>query len=241
MKSLHIFSIFSASLIVITGCKKNNADILTLNTSAQNSTGTTLVAIAGPDRTVYTPKSSGNEIYLIGAATDKENKIQSYHWGKISGPGSSLIEASDNQITKVSSLNTGLYQFELTVTDSKGLVDKRKVNITIEQTNDPLLQHQNGAIVFKNLKWIFPWYNSVEVKDFVYMLPSGVSFSSYIQRSNSQDWVSVPLTNNISINSKYEYFIERRPDGGGIYSYGSMYIFNYGDDVTDNPTVKIIY
>jgi hypothetical protein len=95
-----------------------------------------------------------------------------------------------------------------------------------------------GEVIIADLTWIFPWYNGVEVDDFSFRLPSGALFKVFIQRNNATAWEEVPPT---TTTGKYEYFVEKRPDGAGIYNYGSLYIFYYGTDVNDTPSVKITY
>lgn len=99
-----------------------------------------------------------------------------------------------------------------------------------------------AEVIIHDLNWIFPWYNSIEISDFSKKLPAGVSFKVYIQRGNSTDWIEVPfLVDNAGAEIKYEYFVETRPLGAGMYHYGSLYIFYYGQDVSDHPSVKIVY
>ena len=98
-----------------------------------------------------------------------------------------------------------------------------------------------GEYVFEDRTWIFPWYNSIEIPNFHSIVPPGTPFTIYIQRHSNPAWIEVsPLTINPS-TATYEYFIETRPKGGGIYNYGSLYIFYYGNDVSDAPGVKITF
>jgi hypothetical protein len=93
--------------------------------------------------------------------------------------------------------------------------------------------------IFKDIKWIFPWYNAVEIKDFNILIPQSI-FKVYIQRDNYPQWEEVtPYSENLA--NTYGYFVETRPDGAGIYTYGSLYIFYYGSDTSDTPSVKIAY
>jgi hypothetical protein len=96
--------------------------------------------------------------------------------------------------------------------------------------------------IFENLTWIFPWYNAVEISKFTDKIPSGASFKVFIQRDHSPEWKNVPLlSDNSNPSIEYEYFVEKRPDGAGIYNFGSLYIFYYRNDVSDSPSVKIEY
>src|SRR5690606_34944577 len=48
---------------------------------------------------------------------DKDGKITSYKWTKVSGPGSFKIHDPNNKKTEISELREGTYKFRLTVTD----------------------------------------------------------------------------------------------------------------------------
>lgn len=99
-----------------------------------------------------------------------------------------------------------------------------------------------GEVIIENLSWIFPWYNTLAVPHFDKQLPPGALFKVFIQRGDNPEWIEVPLIADDSADGiKYEYFIEKRPDGAGIYTFASLYIFYYGSDVGDKPSVKISY
>ena len=103
-----------------------------------------------------------------------------------------------------------------------------------------VIRVSDKEIIITNLKWIFPWYNALEIDHFHKYIPTD-SFHLFIKRDTSETWVKVPEINysNYNDSTKYEYFIETRPDGAGMYHYGSLYIFYYGDDTSDTPSIKI--
>jgi hypothetical protein len=87
------------------------------------------VANAGPDAIVNLPKDS---ILLNGSAsTDPDGTIQKWEWKKIAGPNSFQIVNGASAKTIAKNLNTGVYQFELTVTDNAGATGKDTVAITV--------------------------------------------------------------------------------------------------------------
>lgn len=239
--SITLLSIFFL-LILSAGCKREPATLhfppypgpVPPPTKPQLQKNTALGAHAGQDRTL---KLLLGEITLQGSGHDAEDNIQSFEWEKISGPNSCLIENKNDLITKISGLEKGVYQFELTATDSKGLFNKDTVKITVEALNvNP------QGMVFNSLEWIFPWYNAIEISNFSHLTPSATSFNVFIQRNGSAEWKKVSVFDpHHDAGIKYEYFIETRSDGGGIYHSGSLYIFYYGMDVSDTPSVKIEY
>jgi hypothetical protein len=86
------------------------------------------VANAGPDQTIIL---TTNTVTLNGSAsTDPNNDITTYLWTKISGPSSFAISNANAVQTQVTNLIEGVYQFELKVTDARGLINKDMVQIT---------------------------------------------------------------------------------------------------------------
>ncbi len=190
------------------------------------------VALAGPDQTITLPL---NSVALDGSASnDPDNNISSYQWRKVQGPAPGIIINANAVQTQVMGLVTGSYYFELKVTDAGGLSNADTVQVVV---NPPA---SNQEVIFNDLTWVFPWYNAVAVPDFYTYVPQGTAFVVFIRRGNDTTWVEVPpMLWGGNQGGSYEYYIENRPDGGGMYSFGSLYIFYYGNDVSDRPDVKI--
>jgi hypothetical protein len=88
------------------------------------------VANAGADQKITLPKDS---VLLNGSASiDADGKIIGWLWTKISGPASSTIANATTAITIVKKLTEGIYQFELKVTDDKGLSSKDTVQVIVD-------------------------------------------------------------------------------------------------------------
>ena len=177
-----------------------------------------------------------NEVDLNGACVDDENNISLIIWQKINGPASYNLNNTNILQPRLSNLVKGDYQFELTVFDSLGLYDMDTVNILVR--NGPIASA--SSIIFEDRIWIFPWYPSIEVENFDSWIPAGSQYRVYIKRDGMPDWIEVSSVSPGSTSS-YEYFIETRPGGAGMYNYGSLYIFYYGFDTNDTPDVKIEY
>ena len=94
-------------------------------------------------------------------------------------------------------------------------------------------------IVAKNITWIFPWYSSLEVKNIHSYFPEGTPIRVFVQRDNSDIWKEATDAFIDGSLSEYDYFIEKRPDGAGMYNYGSLYVSYYGMDTSDTPDVKV--
>ena len=96
------------------------------------------IAKAGPDQSITLPTDS---ILLDGSASnDPDGLINSFLWTKISGPVSIAINNAANAKAVVKNLASGTYEFELRVTDNKGLSakDTMQLNVTDPtQSNRP--------------------------------------------------------------------------------------------------------
>ena len=192
---------------------------------------------AGRDIILVLPR---NETNLNGSHSYTTNTIGSINWTKVSGPAAFVIENRNALRTRVGDLEEGVYQFELTVTEATGSYDKDTVAITVKQS--PSVTVNGNVIIYNNIEWIFPWYNAIEIEGFNMLLPPGSSFKIFIQRDYDPQWNEVMPVSTVYIPAiEYEYFIETRPDGAGMYNFGSLYIFYYGRDVSDTPAVKIEY
>ena len=93
------------------------------------------IAIAGPDQVITLPTDS---ISLDGSASnDPDGKISEWLWKKISGPASFNIVNTTTAKTIVRNLDTGVYDFELKVTDDKNLSATDTVQITVNKQGQP--------------------------------------------------------------------------------------------------------
>jgi hypothetical protein len=211
-------------LFILAGCKKD------YHTGA-SSTGIINTAprtFAGADLYVVLPNDSAT---LNGVVYDDPSLMLLHSWKKISGPASYVIDEPGLLKTKVRNLLKGRYEFELTVRNNGGLTGIDTVIVDVQEPFTPL-----NDLIFQDLRWIFPWYASIEVKNInLYSAPKKV----FIKRGFNTTWTEVNYLSNSAINSAYEYFIETRPDGAGMYNYGSLYIFYYGTITDDTPQVKI--
>src|SRR5262245_54467481 len=105
---IYIFLIMFV-LVQITGCEK--APIYT-GPGTNQLTNIAPRANAGPDLFVWSPVQ---EATLKGSYSDPENNIKTFSWTKILGPDSFTFSNKESLSTKVSDLEGGVYQFELTV------------------------------------------------------------------------------------------------------------------------------
>ena len=87
------------------------------------------IPVAGPDQVITLPTDS---ILLDGSASnDPDGTISVWLWKKISGPATFNIANITTAKTIVRNLDTGIYKFELKVTDDKNLSAIDTVQITV--------------------------------------------------------------------------------------------------------------
>lgn len=221
----HIFQSVKLSLLIVGflfySCKKDKScESCETNQTTPPiiNTNKPPIAAAGPDQTIDLPT---NSILLNGtASSDPEGRIIRWQWTKISGPASFSIVNANTAQSQVTNLEEGIYQFELTVTDSLGLFDKDSTIVTVNQI------YMNEK-KFSDQVWLCWWGCWIEIPNVYSYLPVGIHFRVFIKRDNSNVWEEAfPLSQN-----SYGYWVE---------SNGLLVV--YGDELgNDTPDIKIIY
>ena len=120
------------------------------------------VANAGPDQTIQIVQTTAalilGTVQLDGTkSSDSDGTIVSFAWAKISGPASGIIASPNTSKTMVTALASGVYGYELTVTDDQGGIGKSQVKITVMLKIDLPPQKACAPLVdiitqFSNLK-----------------------------------------------------------------------------------------
>ena len=90
------------------------------------------VANAGNDKSIVVPV---NTVTFNGTATDVDGSIASYSWTKILGPTGGVISSPTSANTNITSLNLGMYRYQLKATDNKGAVSIDTVQVTVGKFN----------------------------------------------------------------------------------------------------------
>ena len=191
MKTIRFFRIMIlvAIMFVNANCKKENpfANATSGVVVPPPTINTSPKANAGSDKQVILPT---NTCLLAGSAYDKENNIQMAQWDKISGPASFLIENQTSISTQVKNLQLGVYQFELTVKDSYGLMSKDTVAVTVGQ-----ISTTPNETIFKNFIWgteglygTLLWGSVIIIPNIYQYMPAGSVFRTFIKKGNSTNW-----------------------------------------------------
>jgi hypothetical protein len=72
-----------------------------------------------------------NSVTLTGTANDADGTITNIQWRKLSGPAGFNIVSPGQLQTVINGLETGVYSFELTVTDNSGATASATVSVTV--------------------------------------------------------------------------------------------------------------
>ena len=100
------------------------------------------VANAGVNQTITLPT---NSVTLFGSGNDSDGIVVSYQWTKISGPAQYAIVSATQAQTVVNNLVSGVYQFQLKVTDNLGATGTAVVSITVNPApNKPPVANAGG-------------------------------------------------------------------------------------------------
>ncbi len=132
--------IYQFRLIVTDNADANAKDTVTVTVIAAPNQPP--VASAGSDISITLPTNSTS---TTGARSDIDSTIVSYNWVKIAGPDEGLISSPNSAYTSFYNLVQGVYKFELTVLDDKGLNAKDTVEITVNVAVNQLPEADAGT------------------------------------------------------------------------------------------------
>ena len=179
------------------------------------------IAVAGPDHTITLPTDS---VLLNGSASnDPDGRIIAWQWANISGPSSFNIGNANSVQAKATHLAEGVYQFELTVTDSLGLFDKDTTTLAV-------IKLYTNEIIFNDLSWQCWWGCWTEIPNLYSHVPAGILFQVFIKRDNTNYWEEAIYG---SQSSNYGFFV----DNTSLVVYMGM----TANADNDTPDIKIVY
>lgn len=150
----------------------------------------------------------------------------SYKWGKVSGPASYFLENPDSLKTKVSNLEKGVYQFQLTVTTNAGQTSTDIMTLKVQDASS-----SNKQIFFWDLNWSCPFGCSILLGDISSYMPANSTYAINIRRESSSIWELV-VPDSTSTTARYIYSIWN----GQLTVFDNSYI-----DATDHPEIKIAF
>ena len=185
------------------------------------------VANAGRDKTIILPVTM---ITLDAAAsTDPDNNLSTYNWEKIAGPGSFTIANPSVIQTEVTNLVEGVYEFQLTVVDTKGAYAKDTCSVFVV-IDRPILSVAGGPIY----SLITLPTNSIILSAHGFILPNSVADLVSIQWSK----VSGPVSYNIISPASLETLISGLATGVYVFQFKATDVNGLSDSA--QCTVSVI-
>jgi hypothetical protein len=191
-----------------------------------NSANLPPVATAGNDQYITLPVSFIN---LAGSGTVADGTISSYLWTKIAGPSAGTITDANAATTSVTGLVKGIYQFELTVTDSQGAIGKAHTQITVGASALPvnILNFYGEANGRNN---ILNWNTATEQNNTGFEVQHSTNTNNFTKISFQ---VTKALDGNCSTHLSYNfidkncnngtnYYRLKQIDKDGKYSYSNV-------------------
>jgi hypothetical protein len=152
-----------------------------------NSPNISPIAIAGPDVSLILPTNSTT---VSGASsTDPDGTIIAYNWRKIQGPQNFNIVSPNAATTVINNLVSGIYQFELTVTDNNGAIDSD--TIMIQVGSRILFDFGRSTVTTASPDVNSNYWNNVTSGT------NGVKISDAINTNNAATGISMEVINRI--------------------------------------------
>ncbi len=210
--------VFTLTVTDNNGATGTDAVTITVNAAANQPP----VANAGASKTITLPVNSAS---LDGSlSSDPDGSISSYAWIQVSGPSTSTITGATTSVATASGMVTGLYTFQLTVTDNKGATSNATVKVTVvSATPQPPIANAGG-----NQTITLP-VNSVTINGSASSASSG-SIVSYVWSETSGP--STVSLSNTAINTLNNL-------QAGVYVFSLTVTDNNGATGTDAVTITV--
>jgi len=124
---------YTYALIITDG--QGNFSMSTVKVIVQGSGSNPPISVPGSSQTLTLP----NQAQLDGSAsTDPSGTISNYVWSKVSGPSGDQILSPNSAKTNISFSNSGIYVYQLTVSDAgTGLSNSANITLTVNSNLPP--------------------------------------------------------------------------------------------------------
>jgi hypothetical protein len=176
---------------------------------------------SGNDKLVFLPENAG---FLNGSAS-YSHSLPRLLWTKISGPQAFFIENPDALGTKISNLEKGIYEFEITAFGNGTYTSKDTCKVIVNH-----LSSNPREFILTNQYWTneeLLWGSEIIIPNIYQYMPAGAVFKIYMQRDSNNNWEELKYDDD-----RANYFV-------GI-GKGKMFIWSTYDE-TDTPNIKLVF
>ncbi len=105
-------------------------DVVTVTVNAALPTGNLPPTARTENDITITLPTNTTQIHG-NTSSDPDGVISSYQWTQVSGPSQAMITSGTTSVVTVSDLTTGIYTFELKVTDDDGATSTKTIKVTV--------------------------------------------------------------------------------------------------------------
>lgn len=196
------------------------------------------VADAGVDQTVVLPIS----VNLPGAGIDYDGTIASYSWTKVSGPLAGTITGATTANAILSGLATGVYKYELKVTDNKGAIGRDTITVNFGNVIVPVTMLKFTAVQ-KGNNSLLQWQTATEINSDHFEVERSTDGRNFIiigtVRANgfTSSIIDYQLT-DYSPEMGMNYYRLKIVDRDGLFQYSEIAIVNFKS--TKSSSLNII-
>jgi ribosomal protein L14 len=186
------------------------SDNITITVNAALPTGNLPpIARTENDITITLP---ANSTQLHGnSSSDPDGVITAYKWTQLSGPAQSTMASGAASVATVSNLTTGIYTFELKVTDDDGASSTKTIKVTVNNQQSPkafIKVYPNPTAGILNIQYVENANGKFRL--LVYDADRRLMKDDEIDKTQ----VSITQTIDVSLYGRGVYFIEIiSPDG----------------------------
>ncbi len=138
-------------------------------------------------------------------SSDPDGVITAYAWTQVSGPGQATITAASSAVATVGNLTTGIYTFELKVTDDDGAVSVKTMKVTVENQSSPkafIKVYPNPVQGILNIQYVENTNGKLRVR--VYDANRRLMRDAVIDKTQ----VSISTTIDVSLYGRGVYVLE---------------------------------
>jgi hypothetical protein len=197
------------------------------------------VADAGTDQVI----PAAINVTLAGNGIDYDGTITAYAWTKIAGPSAGTLTGATSATASAAGLTSGLYKFELKVTDNNGATGKDTVTVNFGNVVVPVTLVDFTATAKSNKTTLLQWKTATEINSDYFIVERSTDGRNYTEigtvnaTGNSNTTVGYQLTDYFP-ETGINYYRLKMVDIGGQFRYSIIVSVTFKN--TKSETINII-